>query len=691
MTSVHVSFRLAKVSDAHPTHFKVMVDVCLVLMPYADVERPSIALGLLKASLQERGIETTAIYPNIWFAEKIGLDVYQNFSSSEPTYLAGEWTFAGAAFPEFQPKSSEYFQLLLNYGESLDSLQQGFAWVREQAPAFVERVAQHILKGQPRIVACSSMFQQHCASLALLRRIRELNPEIVTIMGGANCEGAMGQATLREFPWLDFVCSGEGDEMLYQLCRKLLDRGRNLAPEELPYGVIGRSQVSQGTFQLEAPRASISNLDDLPIPDYDDYFQTLSHSSLAPFIEPGLPIETSRGCWWGQKSQCTFCGLNGEGMTYRSKSPERVIREFAELSQRYGLQKFEVVDNILDLNHINTVLPVFEGLPQPYAIFYETKANLKREQLQQLAAAGVCWLQPGIESLDDSVLKLFKKGNSTAINVQFLKWSRELGIRLSWNLLTGVPGESKTWYQEVLAWLPLIVHLQPPGFAAPLRYDRFSPYHEHPEDWGLKLSPKPTYFYVYPLSPEAMSDLAYFFEDRAAQSQEYSNTRKSLLFSYPQWQESGESALQKWTIQWINLFWSKNPPILSMVDEGERLQILDTRPCAIASQHSLSGLAYWVYLTCDGALTAKEILLNLQGKYQLTLSWDEVEPIVRELCQRRIMLELNGRYLSLALKAPIPPLPTSREAPSGYIDLRRFQSHLEERRKVSEAWDYVVV
>jgi hypothetical protein len=57
-----------------------MVDVCLVLMPYAAVERPSIALGLLKASLEKSHIKPAILYPNIWFASEIGLNVYRAIS-----------------------------------------------------------------------------------------------------------------------------------------------------------------------------------------------------------------------------------------------------------------------------------------------------------------------------------------------------------------------------------------------------------------------------------------------------------------------------------------------------------------------------------------------------------------------------------------------------------------------------------
>ncbi len=659
-----------------------MVDVCLVLMPYAGIERPSIALGLLKASLIQKDIAAIALYPNIWFAEEIGLYKYAAIAESPSQDLMGEWTFSGVAFPEFQTDNSEYLNKIVSEQNPIKP--QKLQWVRDRASAFIERVAQSILEMQPRIVSCSSMFQQHCASLALLRRIKQLNPEIITLMGGANCEGPMGLATHREFPWVDFVASGEGDDLFAKLCRKLLDKGRDIEPGELPYGVMGPAHQPISILAKEAPRASVEDLEGVPIPDYDDYFQALRLSKIAPYIEPGLPIETSRGCWWGQKSHCTFCGLNGGGMTYRSKSPARVVDEFLQLSQRYGMRNFQVVDNILDIAHINTVLPIFAALKEPYLIFYETKANLKRQQVQQLVKAGVRSIQPGIESMHDSALKLLNKGNSAVINVQLLKWSREFAIYVYWNFLAGVPGESAKWYGEVLQWLPWIVHLQPPSGISPLRYDRFSLYHEKPEDYGLKLLPNRAYSYVYPLSTEAMANLAYYFEDYSQLSGDNLSKENGGKSDHKNIRLSQEyKELKEWINQWITLFNSDNPPVLQIIeDDGQRLKIVDTRPCATEDEITLEGLAYQVYMVCDRALTQWELIEAMHKDYGLDVSWNEIQPVADELTSRKILLEINGRLLSLAVRGPIVPLPNNQELPGGYLDIVGF---IHDARKQSES------
>ena len=108
-------------------------------------------------------------------------------------------------------------------------------------------------------------------------------------------------------------------------------------------------------------------------------------------------------------------------------------------------------------------------------LFYETKANLKKEQVRALRDAGVTQIQPGIESFSDSVLTLMRKGVTGLQNIQLLKWCTELVVRPYWNVLWGFPGEPAADYERMANIVPLLTHLAPPiGFGG-LRLDRFSP------------------------------------------------------------------------------------------------------------------------------------------------------------------------------------------------------------------------
>ena len=240
------------------------MDVVLVSMPFAEIQRPSIALGLLRASLPARDIQSEIVYANFGLAETIGIVAYQAMQATPTDHLLGEWCFAGRLFPAEPSRDDDYLNQVLEvrcngFPAGLDERKDQMRWVRARCAAFVDRLADSIVAKRPRIVGCSSVFQQHCASLALLKRIRELSPETVLLMGGANCEGEMGLETLRSFPWVDCVVSGEADAIFADLCRVLLAQGPRGRPGRAParrhVAATREDQASSG-IRGRSPRAA---------------------------------------------------------------------------------------------------------------------------------------------------------------------------------------------------------------------------------------------------------------------------------------------------------------------------------------------------------------------------------------------------------------------------------------------------
>jgi ribosomal peptide maturation radical SAM protein 1 len=176
-------------------------------------------------------------------------------------------------------------------------------------------------------------------------------------------------------------------------------------------------------------------MDEVPVPRFDEYFRRLEKSPLATTILPQIPFETSRGCWWGMKAHCTFCGLNGLDMKFRSKSPARVVDELSAQAARHAVLDFTAVDNILDMKYFATLLPDLAARKLDFGFFYETKSNLKEAQVVALEAAGVRAIQPGIESLSTPTLALMRKGVTAIQNIRLLKWCAMHGVRVVWNLL----------------------------------------------------------------------------------------------------------------------------------------------------------------------------------------------------------------------------------------------------------------
>jgi magnesium-protoporphyrin IX monomethyl ester (oxidative) cyclase len=347
------------------------------------------------------------------------------------------------------------------------------------------------------------------------------------------------------------------------------------------------------------------------------------------------------------KHHCTFCGLNGEGMAFRSKSPGRVVSEIGALASRYGVPRLQAVDNIIDMRYLDTVLPALATLDDPPYLFYEVKANLRRDHLKTLRAGGVARIQPGIENLHDDVLQLLNKGNKWFINVQLLKWAQEFGIHVSWNFLSGAPGEADAWYLEMAEWLPLLFHLEPPGAPAlsPIRYDRFSPYHKTPARYGLTLFPNRAYGHVYPLSASALEDLAYFFEDARQREREATPIGP------------GHRAMNVQLDAWLHAF-NGNGGVtarLTLEDRGEHVIVRDTRPVAAAYELVLNRLEGAVLRACDSARTRDGLLEAVRADGARDASPDQVAAALERMKQLRLMLEWRGRLLSLPVAEPITP------------------------------------
>jgi len=198
--------------------------------------------------------------------------------------------------------------------------------------------------------------------------------------------------------------------------------------------------------------AIVEDLDALPFPDYSDYFMEISHCNLPQKVELVLSMESSRGCPKSQNDPCYFCGLNGSRCKYRIKSPDRVNSELEYLNQMYGINSFIMSDTILNVGYLKNLLRNLARQEQKYKMYFEITSNMTRDQMRLLNDAGVTWVQPGIESLHDDLLKLLNKGNAAINNIALLKYAREFGLRASWNLLYDIPGDGDSLNTQHLKW-----------------------------------------------------------------------------------------------------------------------------------------------------------------------------------------------------------------------------------------------
>lgn len=469
--------------------------VVLVLPPFASPDRPSLGLHILQQVAKSRDVEARVVYSNLAFARLIGPKLYRELCHTPTGELVGERLFRLA-----RPSSAR-----LGPGKVPDAWTQlrcnppSFRRVQLLAARWASEMGRLLAELPAKIIGFSSSFEQTASSLALAAAVRRFDPNKVLLLGGANADGPMGEALADYAPEIDHVFQGEAEISF----AKFLDA--QIAGAVSPRISVGESNES---------------LDAIPQPDYSDFFaqwqRLVDETSVLgglPHSDLRLPYESSRGCWWGEKHHCTFCGLNANGMTHRVKSPEKVYLEISNLAKIHGVDRIMMTDNIMPHTYFSTLLPRLARAEQKFELFYEQKANLGRRRMALLRDAGVRYIQPGIESLSDGLLRRMNKGTSLRINLQCLRHARAAGISVAWNLLADFPGDQAGEYEDMMSILPTIHHLEPPSGLSGLSIDRFSPYFETPGKYGIEaLDPLPAYSEAFPDNSDPQ--IAYHFRGR---------------------------------------------------------------------------------------------------------------------------------------------------------------------------------
>ncbi|MFH2047556.1 MAG: RiPP maturation radical SAM C-methyltransferase [Pseudomonadota bacterium] len=653
---------------------KGQTDIMLVNMPFVAIERPSLALGILSSLLRAGNINVTNLYANILFLKTIKKQDYILVEKIPPENSFGDWIFSGKVFPETNENSDDYINALIDnvpLFKRLDkaTFKQRILTIREAGEAFVEEIARLVLSEKPRILACTSTFQQHLASLALLKTVKERNPDIITLIGGANCETIMGVATHKNFDFIDYVVSGEADDLIKPLVEAIIKYGINIPAEIIPYGVFaplhrrsGYPGINKDNSGDGYPRADSQNLSKSPIPDYDDYFATLnSMPELKKSVISSLPVESSRGCFWGK---CRFCGLNGSKDGQRIKPAERVLAEINTLAKRYGIDRIDMVDNVLHPKHLPDLFDKLTKQSKKYRIFYEVRTFLKRKDIELLHTAGVNWIQPGIESLHSKVLDIMKKGSSAWQNIQLLKWAGQYGIRSVWKIMFGFPDEQDEWYEEMAEIIPLLSHLEPPDAINQVRFDRYSEYCKHPDNFDLELKPFKSYGMVYRLKPADLMAQTYFFEDSNRSQKEATPLLANLIgIRSRNGLEMVRNAIRKWRTN----FWDKNyeRPALFIKEKNPIVKIVDTRPVTNNISVELDELQSSIYLACDAAKNPDKLrkLYKADG-----FSAQKFDSAIDYMLNSKIMLKIDNRILSLAFDEEINPLSEVEDCPLGLFN-----------------------
>ncbi len=299
----------------------------------------------------------------------------------------------------------------------------------------------------PHIVGFSCFTYQRAQTLEIARLLKnragERSP--LVILGGPHA-GPLAGEILARCPWVDGVVQGEGERTLLELAERL-GRGADLA------GTPGYWCRRDGVTVKGPARELIDNLDGLA---------SVAEADLGMVgVDPAFQLRhlvTGRGC----SARCTFCyAPTAWHGCVRSHSVDRIVHEIATLRKRHGLTYLSFRDDTFTDDRKWTVELCERLLAAGADILWDCQSRVNRLDYDTLAAmrrAGCIQIQLGVESGSETVLKYLRKPFNVARLRSAVAACRRVGMRVSFYLICGVPGECKA---DLDATERLVAELRP--------------------------------------------------------------------------------------------------------------------------------------------------------------------------------------------------------------------------------------
>ncbi len=244
----------------------------------------------------------------------------------------------------------------------------------------------------------------------------------------------------------DVIVCGEGEQTIVDL----LDRLQN----GLPWGDVKGIAYMDGNKCVVTPRHPlIEDLDSIPFPAYDlfpmDYYRLMRE----PHMEPSdfiMPVLSARGCPF----RCTFCYRIDPG--YRARQPEGIIDEIEMLKKDYGITYIIFSDELL-MSSVNRTLELCEAfMKADIGVKWNCSGRLNwatKEVMKAMKDAGCVFINYGIESVDNEVLKKMKKGLNYDQIIEGVENTLEVGISPGLNIIFGNIGDDRASMKKSIEFL----------------------------------------------------------------------------------------------------------------------------------------------------------------------------------------------------------------------------------------------
>jgi radical SAM superfamily enzyme YgiQ (UPF0313 family) len=326
-------------------------------------------------------------------------------------------------------------------------------------------------------------WEQLVPALTLARCMKKRDPDTRFCMGGNFVTRLVGTWPETAHPYtklIDFFSVFEGERSLLQLCEALANGRDPASAENLVF--------ARGDRMVRTPIGTV-DIDSIPTPNFDGL-------DLGQYFvpEPILPLFTSRSCPY----KCSFCTIPYASSKFRERSPKNVANDIENLTARYGTRLYTFVDETLMVPALSGVAE--EVIDRKLDVYWygETRfhPNIDRPLARKLFDSGCRKLQFGLESSNQRVLNLMKKGVRITCIEPNIEACLTEGIAVHLFTFVGFPGETEKEARETHAFSQRMLQLSRDKYKNPyssvgmgaFNLEVYSDVYNHPERYGVRLT-----------------------------------------------------------------------------------------------------------------------------------------------------------------------------------------------------------
>lgn len=307
----------------------------------------------------------------------------------------------------------------------------------------LETIKARIKEFRPHFVGSTGYTASAPAGLEVLAGAKELDPGIITVMGGIHANFMYREILEQNPQTVDYVVRGEGEETLPELLLALTTGGDRSKVKGIAYSENGQVRVTpQRPFCADLD-ALIPAWDLVDWPDYTFY--------VLPGSRLGL-VNSSRGC----SNNCSFCSQQKFWQrSYRARTPESFAGELEHLRDSYGVNIVMLSDEYptKDRDRWEKILDLLvERQVGVYLLLETCVEDILRDAdiLDKYRQAGVIHVYVGVESTDQDRLQSFQKNIKVEQSKEALRLLDSAGIISECSFVLGMPDETRASVAKTL-------------------------------------------------------------------------------------------------------------------------------------------------------------------------------------------------------------------------------------------------